>query len=168
MAKLEILRYPDKRLRQIAKPVTEFNDALRTLTVNMAQTMYDAPGIGLAAVQVNVPLRVVVIDISEDKSDLLVLINPQIIQQQGSAIHQEGCLSVPEVYADIERAEHVTITSLDLDGNKLTIEADELLAVCIQHEIDHLDGKVFVDYLSRMKQERIRRKLLKELRLAAA
>ena len=168
MAKLEILRYPDKRLRQIAKPVTEFNDALRTLTVNMAQTMYDAPGIGLAAVQVNVPLRVVVIDISEDKSDLMVLINPQIIQQQGSAIHQEGCLSVPEIYADVERAEQVTITSMDLNGNELTIEADELLAVCIQHEIDHLDGKVFVDYLSRMKQERIRRKLLKELRLAAA
>jgi len=168
MAKLEILRYPDKRLRQIAEPVTEFNDALRSLAVNMAQTMYDAPGIGLAAVQVNVPLRVVVIDISENKSDLIVLINPQIIQQQGSAIHQEGCLSVPEIYADIERAEQVTITSLDLDGNELTIEADELLAVCIQHEIDHLDGKVFVDYLSRMKQERIRRKLLKELRLAAA
>lgn len=168
MAKLEILRYPDKRLRQIAKPVTEFNGALRSLTVNMAQTMYDAPGIGLAAVQVNVPLRVVVIDISENKSDLMVLINPQIIQQQGSAIHQEGCLSVPEIYADVERAEQVTITSLDLDGNELTIEADDLLAVCIQHEIDHLDGKVFVDYLSRMKQERIRRKLLKELRLAAA
>lgn len=168
MAKLEILRYPDKRLRQIAKPVTEFNDALRTLTVNMAETMYDAPGIGLAAVQVNVPLRVIVIDISEEKDDLMVLINPEIIQQHGCAIHQEGCLSVPEIYADIERAEQVTISSMDLKGKPFTIEADELLAVCIQHEIDHLNGKVFVDYLSRMKQERIRKKLLKELRLAVA
>lgn len=168
MAKLEILRYPDKRLRQIAKPVTEFNDALRKLTINMAETMYDAPGIGLAAIQVNVPLRVVVIDISENKSDLLVLVNPKIIQQHGSAIHQEGCLSVPEIYADIERAEQVTISSQDLDGKKFTIEANEMLAVCIQHEIDHLDGKVFIDYLSRMKQERIRKKLLKELRLAVA
>ena len=168
MAKLEILRYPDKRLRQIAKPVTEFDDDLRTLTKNMAETMYDAPGIGLAAVQVNVPLRVVVIDISEEKNNLMVLINPQIVQQQGCAIHQEGCLSVPEIYADVERAEQVTISTQDLDGNSHTIEADEILAVCIQHEIDHLDGKIFVDYLSRMKQERIRKKLLKELRLAAA
>ena len=168
MAKLEILRYPDTRLRQIAKPVTKFNDTLRTLTANMAETMYDAPGIGLAAVQVNVPLRVVVIDISEEKSDLMVLINPRIIQQQGSAIHEEGCLSVPEVYAEVERAEQVTISTQDTDGKAYTFEADELLAVCIQHEIDHLDGKIFVDYLSRMKQERIRKKLLKELRLAAA
>jgi len=168
MAKLEILRYPDTRLRQIAKPVTKFNDTLRTLTANMAETMYDAPGIGLAAVQVNVLLRVVVIDISEEKNDLLVLINPRIIQQQGSAIHEEGCLSVPEVYAEVERAEQVTISTQDPDGKAYTFEADELLAVCIQHEIDHLDGKIFVDYLSRMKQERIRKKLLKELRLAAA
>ncbi len=168
MAKLEILRYPDTRLRQIAKPVTKFNDTLRTLTANMAETMYDAPGIGLAAVQVNVPLRVVVIDISEEKNDLLVLINPRIIQQQGSVINQEGCLSVPEIYADVERAEQVTISTQNLDGKAYTFETDELLAVCIQHEIDHLDGKIFVDYLSRMKQERIRKKLLKELRLAAA
>ncbi len=168
MAKLEILRYPDTRLRQIAKPVTKFNDTLRTLTANMAETMYDAPGIGLAAVQVNVLLRVVVIDISEEKNDLLVLINPRIIQQQGSVINQEGCLSVPEIYADVERAEQVTISTQNLDGKAYTFETDELLAVCIQHEIDHLDGKIFVDYLSRMKQERIRKKLLKELRLAAA
>ena len=168
MAKLEILRYPDTRLRQIAKPVTKFNDTLRTLTANMAETMYDAPGIGLAAVQVNVLLRVVVIDISEEKNDLLVLINPRIIQQQGSAIHEEGCLSVPEVYAEVERAEQVTISTQNMDGKAYTFETDELLAVCIQHEIDHLDGKIFVDYLSRMKQERIRKKLLKELRLAAA
>ncbi len=168
MAKLEILRYPDKRLRQIAKPVTQFNNKLRTLTQNMAETMYDAPGIGLAAVQVNVPLRVVVIDLTEEKNDLLVLINPEIIKLEGCCVHQEGCLSVPEIYADVERAEKVTITSQDLDGNSFEVEADELLAVCIQHEIDHLDGKVFVDYLSRMKQERIRKKLLKELRQAAA
>jgi len=168
MAKLDILRYPDKRLRQIAQPVTEFNNKLETLTKNMAETMYAAPGIGLAAVQVNVSLRVVVIDITEEKNDLQVLINPEITHKEGCAIHQEGCLSVPEIYADVERAEKVTFIAQDIRGKHVEVEADELLAVCIQHEIDHLDGKVFVDYLSRMKQERILKKLLKELRQAAA
>ncbi len=168
MAKLEILRYPDKRLRQVAKPVTEFNDSVRTLSEDMAETMYGAPGIGLAAVQVNVALRVVVMDLSEEKNHLKVLINPAIVKQEGSICTEEGCLSVPEIYAEVERAEKVTVRAQDVDGNTFNIEADELLAVCIQHEIDHLNGKVFVDYLSRMKQDRIRKKLLKEARLEAA
>ena len=161
MAKLDILTYPDPRLRQIAKTVTEFDADLRRLTQDMAETMYAAPGIGLAAVQVNVPLRVVVIDLSEAKNDLLILINPEITQHAGSVSTQEGCLSVPEIYADVERAETISVRAQNVDGSPLEFDADELLAVCIQHEIDHLDGKVFVDYLSRMKQIRIRKKLLK-------
>lgn len=166
MAKLEILTYPDKRLRQIAKPVTEFNDRLHTLSEDMAETMYDAPGIGLAAVQVNVALRLIVMDLSEEKNRLQVLVNPEIIKQEGCVSTQEGCLSVPEIYADVERAEKITLRAQDLNGEPFEIVADELLAVCVQHEIDHLNGKVFVDYLSRIKQERIRKKLLKEVRLA--
>lgn len=168
MAKLDILRYPDRRLRQVARPVTEFNESLRTLCEDMAETMYAAPGIGLAAIQVNVPLRVVVIDLSENKNELQILINPEITGREGSVSMQEGCLSVPEIYADVERAAHVSVRAQYMDGTPFEIEADELLAVCIQHEIDHLDGKVFVDYLSRMKQDRIRKKLLKEARLAVA
>ena len=168
MAKLDILTYPDKRLRIVAEPVTVFDDKLRKLTEDMAETMYAAPGIGLAAIQVNVPLRVVVIDLSEQRDGLQVLINPEIIRKTGSVSMQEGCLSVPDIYADVERAEQVTVRAQDVDGNTFELEADELLAVCIQHEIDHLDGKVFVDYLSRMKQERIRKKLLKEARRVAA
>ena len=166
MAKLEILTYPDKRLRQVAKPVTEFDDRLRTLSRDMAETMYDAPGIGLAAVQVDVAQRLVVMDLSEEKNQLRVLVNPEIIKLEGCISTQEGCLSVPEVYADVERAEKITLRAQDINGKPFEIEADELLAVCIQHEIDHLNGKVFVDYLSRIKQERIRKKLLKEVRLA--
>ena len=166
MAKLEILTYPDKRLRQIAKPVTEFNDRLHTLSEDMAETMYDAPGIGLAAVQVNVALRLIVMDLSEEKNRLQVLVNPEIIKREGCVSTQEGCLSVPEIYADVERAEKITLRAQDLNGKPFEIVADELLAVCVQHEIDHLNGKVFVDYLSRIKQERIRKKLLKEVRLA--
>lgn len=168
MAKLDILTYPDKRLRNVAKPVEVFDDELRKLTEDMAETMYDAPGIGLAAIQVNVPLRVVVIDLSEKKDSLQVLINPEVIRKEGHVSMQEGCLSVPDVYADVERAEKVTVRAQDVEGNTFEFDADELLAVCIQHEIDHLDGKVFVDYLSRMKQERIRKKLLKEARRVAA
>ena len=168
MAKLDILRYPDKRLRQVARPVTEFDESLKTLCEDMADTMYAAPGIGLAAIQVNVPLRVVVIDLSENKNELQTLINPVITRKEGSVSMQEGCLSVPEIYADVERAAEVTVQAQGMDGSPFEIEADELLAVCIQHEIDHLDGKVFVDYLSRIKQDRIRKKLLKEARLAVA
>ncbi len=168
MAELEILTYPDKRLRQVAKPVTVFNDSLRKLSEDMAETMYAAPGIGLAAVQVDVALRLVVMDLSEEKNQLLVLVNPEILKQEGSVCMQEGCLSVPEVYADVERAEKISLRAQDINGKTFEIEADELLAVCIQHEIDHLNGKVFVDYLSRMKQDRIRKKFLKEARLAVA
>lgn len=167
MATLEILRYPDKRLRQIAKPVTNFNTDIKKLVKDMAETMYAAPGIGLAAIQVNVEKRVVVIDITEDKSHLQVFINPVIKNKTGSITSDEGCLSVPEIYAAVERAEQVLIEAQDADGKIFTLEADELMAICIQHEIDHLDGKVFVDYLSRMKQGRIRKKLLKEAQQAA-
>ena len=166
MAKLDILRYPDKRLRQVALPVSDFNAEIKTLVKDMAETMYDAPGIGLAAIQVNVVKRIVVIDITEDKSDLQVFINPVIKSKTGSVTSDEGCLSVPEIYAAVERAENVLIEAQDVEGKTFTLEADELMAICIQHEIDHLDGKVFVDYLSRMKQERIRKKLLKEAKAA--
>lgn len=168
MAILDILTYPDKRLRQVAKPVTVFNGKLRTLTQDMAETMYAAPGIGLAAIQVNVAMRVVVIDLSEKRNELLALINPQILSKEGCISTQEGCLSVPEVFADVERSEKVTMRAQDVSGEFFEIAADELLAVCIQHEIDHLNGKVFVDYLSRLKQDRIRKKLLKEARLSTA
>ena len=133
---------------------------------DMLETMYDAPGIGLAAVQVNVALRLIVMDLSEEKNRLQVLVNPEITKQEGCVTTQEGCLSVPEVYADVERAEKITLRAQNINGELFEIEADELLAVCVQHEIDHLNGKVFVDYLSRIKQERIRKKLLKEERLA--
>jgi peptide deformylase len=168
MAKLDILTYPDKRLRQIAKPVTEFNASLRTLCEDMAETMYAAPGIGLAAIQVDIALRLVVMDLSEEKNDLRIWVNPEIVKQEGTVCTQEGCLSVPEIYADVERAEKVTVRALDVNGHSFEVEADELLSVCIQHEIDHLNGKVFIDYLSRMKRDRIRKKLIKESRPAVA
>ncbi len=167
MAILEILRYPDNRLRQIAKPVTDFNAEVKTLVKDMAQTMYAASGIGLAAIQVNVVKRVVILDVSEERNQLRVFINPVIKNKQGSVTSEEGCLSVPEIYAAVERAEEVLIEAQDENGKNFSIQADALLAICIQHEIDHLDGKVFVDYLSRMKRERIRKKLLKEANQAA-
>jgi len=162
MALLDILVYPDNRLRQRAEPVTDFTPELEELVANMAETMYAAPGIGLAAIQVNVPKRVVVMDLSEDKSALQVFINPEITPLEGVQEHEEGCLSVPGVFASVERVERVRIRAQDLKGEPFEIETDGLLSVCIQHEVDHLDGKVFVDYLSRMKQDRVRKKLLKE------
>ena len=162
MAKLDILVYPDSRLRQIARSVTEFNDELEQLVADMAETMYAAPGIGLAAVQVNVPWRVVVMDLSEEKDSLQVFINPDISELQGTTESEEGCLSVPGIFAMVERAETVKINARDVKGNPFEIDADEILSICIQHEIDHLNGKVFVDYLSRMKQSRVRKKLKKE------
>ncbi len=164
MAKLDILVYPDPRLRQIAEPVTEFTDQLKQLVADMAETMYDAPGIGLAAIQVNVPLRVIVMDLTEEKNDLQVFINPQITELEGKTEYEEGCLSVPGVYASVERVERVRIDAVDEEGSPFSVEADGLLSVCIQHEVDHLDGKVFVDYLSRLKQDRVRKKLKKEER----
>jgi peptide deformylase len=166
MALLNILHYPDPRLRRIAAPVTAVDDDIRRLVADMAETMYAAPGIGLAAIQVNVPKRVVVIDISDSRDQLLALVNPQIVEKDGEQVYEEGCLSVPGVYDEVTRAAHIRLRALDRDGKPIEMEATELLATCIQHEIDHLDGKVFVDYLSRLKQTRIRKKLEKQQRLA--
>ncbi|NKB63084.1 MAG: peptide deformylase [Gammaproteobacteria bacterium] len=166
MALLDILVYPDTRLRQKAEPVIHFDESLRKLVNDMTETMYDAPGIGLAAVQVNIPLRVVVMDLSEDRSDLRIFINPTFQVIEGTIEFEEGCLSVPGIYASVERAEKILIQAMDIDGNSFELEAEGLLSVCIQHEIDHLDGKVFVDYLSRMKQDRVKKKLKKDIRQA--
>ncbi len=165
MALRTILHYPDSRLRQVAKPVAEVDEAIRRLVDDMAETMYAAPGIGLAAVQVDVALRVVVIDISESHNGLTVFINPEIIERDGKQVYEEGCLSVPGIFDEVERAKHIRVRALDRDGKPFELEAEGLLATCIQHEIDHLDGKVFVDYLSRLKQTRIRKKLEKQERL---
>jgi peptide deformylase len=162
MAVLEILRYPDLRLQAVAKPVAVVDDTIRRLVADMTDTMYEAPGIGLAATQVNVALQVIVIDVSEDKNQLMVFINPQITTASDDCkVYQEGCLSVPGVYDDIERPDRVSVTALNEKGEKFTVHADGLLSVCIQHEMDHLKGKVFVQYLSRLKQSRIKSKMLK-------
>jgi len=162
MALLPILRYPDPRLHKVASPVTVFDDSLRVLVHDMAQTMYEAPGVGLAATQVNVHKQVIVIDVSETHDELRVLINPRILQADGVQVCEEGCLSVPGIYEEVERAEHVVVEAEDEFGKTFRLEADELLAVCIQHEMDHLKGKVFVEYLSRLKQTRIKSRLVKE------
>jgi len=164
MAVLDILVYPDQRLRQVARPVKTFDHDLHRLLDDMAETMYQAPGIGLAAVQVNVPRRAIVMDISEQRNELREFVNPRLVQKQGELESEEGCLSVPDVYAPVTRAEAVTVEAMDRDGQPFTLDAEGLLAVCIQHEIDHLDGKVFVDYLSRLKQERIKKRLVKQAR----
>jgi len=164
MALLTILRYPDPRLHKVASPVKVFDEQLRALVRDMAQTMYEAPGVGLAATQVNVHKQVIVIDVSETHDQLLVLINPRILQADGSQVCEEGCLSVPGVYEEVERAEHVVVEAEDESGATFRLEAKDLLAVCIQHEMDHLKGKVFVEYLSRLKQTRIRSRMQKEAR----
>lgn len=161
MAKLNILKYPDPRLRTVAKPVAEVTDVHRQQLDDMFETMYEAPGIGLAATQVDIHDRMLVIDISEEKNEPRVFINPEIIARDGVEIMEEGCLSVPGIYEKVERAEKVTVRALDRDGNTFELEADGLLAICIQHEIDHLDGNVFIDYLSPLKQQRISKKLEK-------
>jgi peptide deformylase len=162
MAILEILEYPDSRLRKIAKPVKTVDDKLQTLIKNMFETMYDAPGIGLAATQVDVHQQLIVMDLSEDKDEPLVFINPSIEVLEGAPESmQEGCLSVPGFYEDVERIEHVLIKALDKNGEAFELEAEGLLAVCIQHEMDHLNGKLFVDYLSSLKRNRIKKKLEK-------
>jgi len=165
MAILEILEYPDQRLRTRAQPVERMDEELRQLARDMLETMYAAPGIGLAATQVNVHKRVLVADVSEDRSSPHVLINPEIIEKDGVQVAEEGCLSVPGVYDAVERAEHIRVRSLDLDGQPFELEAEGILAVCIQHEMDHLEGKLFVDYLSDLKRQRIRKKLEKSRRL---
>lgn len=165
MALLPILEFPDPRLRTVAEPVTEFNDELRQLVKDMFETMYDAPGIGLAATQINVHQRIITIDTSEEKNEPLVVINPQFEVLAGETEKmQEGCLSVPGFYEDVVRPNKVRLTAQDENGESYTLEADDLLAVCIQHEIDHLDGKLFVDYLSPLKRNRIRSKLEKQHR----
>ena len=161
MAKLNILHFPDPRLRTVARPVDKVDARIRQLIDDMLETMYAAPGIGLAATQVDVHERVIVIDISDNKDSPLVLINPEITHKEGIEVMEEGCLSVPGFYEPVERADRITMQAIDRDGNSYEIETDGLLAVCIQHEIDHLDGKVFVDYLSPLKQQRISKKLQK-------
>lgn len=164
MARLTILEYPDPRLRTIAAPVTQFDAPLRQRIADMFETMYEAPGIGLAATQVDWHHQLIVIDISEDRSAPRVFINPQILDKDGRTAGQEGCLSVPGIFDDVERAERVRVRYQDADGNQHEEELTELLAVCLQHEMDHLNGKLFVDYLSELKRQRIRRKLEKERR----
>ncbi|KAA3649656.1 MAG: peptide deformylase [Proteobacteria bacterium] len=167
MALLPILHFPDPRLHTKAVPVAKVDDRIRTLIRDMAETMYEAPGIGLAATQVNVHERVVVIDVSEDQSSLQAFINPEILERSGEQVGEEGCLSVPGVYDKVVRAERVKVRALNEQGEPFELEADGLLAVCIQHELDHLDGKVFVEYLSQLKQGRIKSKLAKRARITA-
>lgn len=162
MALLKILEFPDPRLRTKATPVEAVDEDIRTLIDDLLETMYDAPGIGLAATQVNVHKRVLVTDVSEDKSQPLALVNPEIVSKDGVEVMEEGCLSVPGYFEEVERAENIVVRFLDRDGKPQQLAADGLLAVCIQHEIDHLDGKLFVDYLSQLKRQRIRKKLVKE------
>ena len=168
MAVLPILRFPDQRLHTVAKPVEKFDDSLRRLVSDMAETMYAAPGIGLAATQVDAHVRVIVIDISESKDKLQVFVNPELVSvSDDRKVCEEGCLSVPGFYENVERPDRVRVRARDEHGQEFTIEAEGLLAVCIQHEMDHLKGRVFVQYLSRLKQYRIRAKLLKQDREAA-
>lgn len=164
MGMLRILHYPDPKLHTVAKPITEITPAIRRLAADMAETMYAAPGIGLAATQVDHHVRLIVVDVSETHDELRVLVNPQILEKAGETVREEGCLSVPGVYDKVTRAEHIKVRAMNLDGQVDEFEAEGLLAVCIQHEIDHLDGKVFVEYLSRLKQDRIKAKLKKQQR----
>jgi peptide deformylase len=161
MATLTIINYPDPRLHTVAKPVLAVNDEIRQLVSDMAETMYAAPGIGLAATQVDQHIQLIVIDTTKEQNNLQVFINPKIVAKSGLTEYEEGCLSVPGVYETVTRAENVRVEALDENGKKFTLDADDLLAICIQHEIDHLLGKVFVEYLSPLKRNRIRKKLIK-------
>ncbi|MEP0355520.1 peptide deformylase [Paraglaciecola sp.] len=167
MAILEVLRFPDERLRTVAKKVDTIDKELTALVEDMFDTMRDENGIGLAASQINVHKQVVVMDVSENQDEPLVFINPEITRKEGKTISEEGCLSVPNNFAKVERAETITVTAQDKSGKQFTLDADGLLAICIQHELDHLMGKLFVDYLSPLKRQRIKTKLEKEARLAA-
>ena len=167
MALLNILRYPDARLHKIAAPVTVFDESLKRLVADLAETMYAAPGVGLAATQVDVHKQAIVLDVSERRDSLVVLVNPEILDASGVSDIEEGCLSVPGIYDTLERAERVKVRACDANGNTFTLEAQGLLAVCIQHEMDHLKGKVFVESLSQLKQQRIRARLAKQLRKSA-
>ena len=167
MAKLEILEFPDERLRTVAKPVERFDDELRTLVDDMLETMYDAQGIGLAATQVNVHRRLLVLDVSEARDDPRVYINPQIVERMGTETCEEGCLSVPGIYAEVSRAERIRVVASDAQGQLFEEELDGLHAVCLQHEMDHLAGKLFVDYLSPLKRRMVAKKLEKQRKIAA-
>jgi len=167
MALLPILRFPDPRLHTVAQPVGEINARIKQLAADMAETMYAARGIGLAATQVDEHVRLIVIDATEDKTGLMTLINPEIIERDGEQVYEEGCLSVPGIYDKVTRAEQITVRALGLDGKAFELQADELLSVCIQHEMDHLMGIVFVEHLSRLKQTRIKAKLAKQARITA-
>ncbi len=168
MAVLTVLHYPDERLRTIAKPVATVNVETRQLVANMLETMYAENGIGLAATQVNVHQRVVVIDLSEERNQPQIFINPESTEKSGDTTYEEGCLSVPQNYANVERAAEITLKAQDLDGNWFEVKADGLLAICLQHELDHLVGKLFIDYLSPLKRDRIKKKLEKQARAAKA
>ena len=167
MPLLPILRFPDPRLKTLAVPVAKIDDSIRRLARDMAETMYEAPGIGLAATQVDVHKRLIVIDASETRDQLLVLVNPELVERDGVQFCEEGCLSVPGIYDKVERSERVVVRYLDLDGKTQTIVSDGLLAVCLQHEMEHLQGKVFVEHLSLLKQARIKAKLIKQSRITA-
>ncbi len=164
MTKLRILEFPDPRLRKKATPVEVVDDALRGLVDDMFETMYEAPGIGLAATQVDVHKRLLIADVSNEQTDPYVLINPQLLEKDGVIVSEEGCLSVPGFYEEVERAEHIRVSFLNRDGAEVEMEAEGMLAVCLQHEIDHLDGKLFVDYLSEAKRQRIRNRLVRDRR----
>ncbi len=166
MALLKIVHYPDPRLYKVAQPIATVDDNIKALIADMAETMYAAPGIGLAATQVDRHVRLILVDISESKNDLKVFINPEILEASGQSEHEEGCLSVPGIYDTVTRPERIRVRALNSLGQAFELEADDLLAVCIQHEIDHLNGKVFVEYLSRLKQERILKKIKKQSREA--
>ena len=167
MAILDVLRFPDERLRTVAKEIEKVDKSITTLISDMFDTMREENGIGLAATQINVHKRLVVMDVSENQDDPMVFINPEITHKEGKTISEEGCLSVPNNYAQVERAEKITVSALDKTGKPFSLDADGLLAICIQHELDHLKGKLFVDYLSPLKRQRIKTKLEKEARLAA-
>jgi len=164
MAKLRILEFPDPRLRKKATPIEAVDDALRALIDDMFETMYEAPGIGLAATQIDFHKRLLVADVSREKTDPYALINPQLLEKDGLIVTEEGCLSVPGYYEEVERAEHIRVRFLDRNGDEIEMEAEGVLAVCIQHEMDHLDGKLFVDYLSEAKRQRIRSRLVRDRR----
>jgi len=162
MTKLAILEYPDPRLRKTAKPVEAVDDAVRQLADDLLETMYSAKGVGLAATQVDVHKRVLVLDVSEQRDQPMVFINPELLEATGRGPGEEGCLSVPDIYDKVQRATHIRIRALGIDGNRFELDADGLLAICLQHEMDHLEGKLFVDYLSELKRQLIRRRLEKE------
>lgn len=166
MALLPVLRYPDPRLHKVAAKVSRVDEEVRKLIKDMADTMYAAPGIGLAATQVDVHKRIIVIDISETRDQLRVFVNPELLEATGETEWEEGCLSVPGIYEKVRRAQHIKVRALDVEGKPFILETDDLLAVCIQHEMDHLEGRVFVERLSRLKQQRILAKLRKQLRQA--